>query len=43
MVCVVTAGAFTFLSGALYIFDGTRQLERAAAEHKIHLHTPHEH
>lgn len=43
LICVVTAGAFTFLSGALYIFDGTRQLERAAAEHKIHLHTPHEH
>ena len=40
LICVVTAGAFTFLSGALYIFDGTRQLERAAAEHKIHLHTP---
>ena len=43
IVCVLTAGAFTFISGALYIFDGTRQLERAAAEHKIHLHTPHEH
>lgn len=43
MFCVITAGAFTFLSGALYIFDGTRQLERAAVEHKIHFHTPHEH
>lgn len=42
LVCVVMAGAFTFLSGALYILDGTRQLERAAAEHKIHFHTPHE-
>ncbi len=41
--CVVAAGAFTFAAGALYIFDGTRQLERAAAEHKIHLHAPHEH
>ena len=43
LVCVLTAGAFTFLSGALYIFDGTRQLERAAAEHRIHLHANHEH
>ena len=43
LVCVLAAGAFTFLSGALYILDGTRQLERAAAEHKIHFHTPHEH
>jgi phosphatidylglycerophosphate synthase len=41
--CVVVAGAFTFASGALYIFDGTRQLERAAAEHRIHLHAHHEH
>ncbi len=34
LVCVVTAGVFTLLSGALYILDGTRQLERAAAEHR---------
>ena len=43
LACVITAGAFTFLSGALYILDGTRQLERAAAEHRIHFHGSHEH
>jgi cardiolipin synthase (CMP-forming) len=43
LVCVIIAGIFTFVSGALYIFDGTLQLERAAAEHRIHLHGSHEH
>jgi cardiolipin synthase (CMP-forming) len=43
IICVIVAGLFTFTSGALYIFDGTRQLERAAAEHRIHLHDTHQH
>jgi CDP-diacylglycerol--glycerol-3-phosphate 3-phosphatidyltransferase len=41
--CVIVAGAFTLASGALYLFDGTRQLDRAAAEHRIRLHANHEH
>ena len=41
LICVGIAGAFTFASGAVYIFDGTRQLEKAAAEHRIHLHHDH--
>lgn len=39
---VILAGAFTFASGALYLFDGACQLERAAAEHRILLHANHE-
>ncbi len=35
-VCVLFAGLFTFLSGAIYLVDGIRQLERAAAAHKLH-------
>jgi len=41
--CVIVAGAFTLASGILYLFDGTHQLDRAAAEHRIRLHANHEH
>jgi cardiolipin synthase (CMP-forming) len=36
LVVVVIAGAFTFISGAIYLFDGIRQLERTTIEHKHH-------
>jgi len=35
--CVIVAAAFTLASGALYLFDGTHQLDSGAAEHKIRL------
>ena len=38
LACVGVAGAFTLAAGILYIFDGMRQLEKAAVEHRIHLH-----
>ena len=41
--CVIVAGAFTLASGALYLFDGMHQLDRAAAEHRIRLPANHEH
>ncbi len=38
---VIAAGVLTFVSGAMYLFDGIRQLEKSAIEHK-HPHTvPH--
>ncbi|MFH0953206.1 MAG: CDP-alcohol phosphatidyltransferase family protein [Verrucomicrobiota bacterium] len=39
MACVALAGVFTFTSGLIYVLDGVRQLERAAAAHR-HPHPP---
>ena len=36
--CVGVAGAATFASGILYLFDGVRQIERAAAAHHRQRH-----
>jgi cardiolipin synthase (CMP-forming) len=38
MYCVAVAGLFTFGSGAVYLLDGIRQLERTAGAHRHNHH-----
>ena len=38
---VIVAGLLTFVSGAIYVLDGVRQLERANIEHKKPSPVPH--